>query len=259
MSHAAATAASAASTGPADAAVSASLLAVSSASASASAAGTSPLASGASAGPSSPLAPHVAEVPVSPGDPFAGKFTLADAVKGLPGKGPLYAEIKTDKGVLSCDLYDDRAPITVANFVGLARGVRPWKSPEGAWVKKAAYDGTTFHRVIPGFMIQGGDALGNGTGEPGYVIPDEIWAGSKHDRAGQLCMANRGKNTNGAQFFITDGAPHHLDGGYTIFGSCTPTSLVSEIAKVPARGDRATAPVKIEKIVIKRGRAKKKA
>jgi len=194
----------------------------------------------------------VAEVPVSPDDPAKGKFTLADATKGLTGKGPLVAEIKTEKGTLSCTLYEDKAPITVANFVGLARGLRPFKTPAGKWEKKHAYDGTTFHRVVKGFMIQGGDPAGSGAGEPGYVIPDEIWADAHHDQRGQLCMANRGPNTNGMQFFIMDGVASHLDGGYTIFGKCEPDSVIEALASVPVRGDRAVTPPKIEKVTIKR-------
>ncbi len=192
---------------------------------------------------------------MSPDDPVKGKFTLADATKGLPGKGPLLAEIKTSLGSLSCTLYDDKAPITVANFVGLARGKRPWKNPDGKWVKTHAYDGTTFHRVVKGFMIQGGDAKGTGAGDPGYVIPDEIWEDAHHDQRGLLCMANRGPNTNGMQFFIMDGVAAHLDGGYTIFGKCEPDDVIEKLASVPVRGDRAIDPPKIEKISIKRGKA----
>jgi peptidyl-prolyl cis-trans isomerase A (cyclophilin A) len=198
-------------------------------------------------------------VAVGGADPLAGKFTLAEATAGLPGKGKLVAEIHTAKGSLDCELYEDKAPITVANFVGLARGLRPFKDPSGNWVKKAGYDGTTFHRVIKGFMIQGGDPLGTGTGEPGYTIVDEIWPGAKHDQRGQLCMANRGKDTNGMQFFITDGAPAHLDGGYTIFGKCQPDAVIEALASVPVRGDSAIDPPKIEKIVIRKGNPKKKA
>ena len=101
-------------------------------------------------------------------------------------------------------------------------------------------------------MIQGGDAHGTGTGSPGYVIPDEVWAGAKHDQPGLICMANRGPNTNGAQFFIMDGAASHLDKSYTIFGKCAPTSVVKTIANSPRQGDRATDPVKIEKITVAR-------
>jgi peptidyl-prolyl cis-trans isomerase A (cyclophilin A) len=186
-------------------------------------------------------------------DPLEGKFTLGQATKNLTGKGPLMAEIRTDKGSLNCELYEDKAPVTVANFVGLARGLRPWKSPQGEWVTRPAYDGTTFHRVIKGFMIQGGDASGTGKGGPGYVIPDEVWKDARHDRAGLLCMANRGPNTNGAQFFILDGPAAHLDGGYTIFGECQPASTVHAIANVPVREGRAIEPPRIEKISIRRG------
>jgi peptidyl-prolyl cis-trans isomerase A (cyclophilin A) len=185
-----------------------------------------------------------------------GKFTLEDATAGLPGKGPLSAEIDTDLGKLDCDLYEDKAPITVANFVGLARGLRPFKAPDGKWTKKPAYDGTTFHRVIKGFMIQGGDPSGTGAGEPGYVIPDEVWAGASHDQIGQICMANRGPNTNGQQFFIMDGVAKHLDSGYTIFGKCGPESVIEKLASVEVHGDRSVTPTKIKSIKIKRKPAK---
>lgn len=186
-------------------------------------------------------------------DPLDGKFTLEDATRGLPAKGKLVAEIKTAQGTLSCELYDDKAPITVANFVGLARGLRPFKDPRtGEWVKRPAYDGTVFHRIIKGFMIQGGDPTGTGGGEPGYVIPDEIWPGGKHDQRGLLCMANRGKDTNGMQFFITDAAKPHLDGGYTIFGKCTPDDVIEKLASSETMGDKAVNPPVMERISIKR-------
>jgi peptidyl-prolyl cis-trans isomerase A (cyclophilin A) len=185
-------------------------------------------------------------------DPLAGKFTLADATKGLKASGPITAAIDTSNGQISCKLYDDKAPNTVANFVGLARGTRPWKDPHGDWVKRPAYDGTTFHRIIKGFIIQGGDPVGNGTGEPGYVIKDELWPGAKHDRAGLLCMANRGHDTNGQQFFITDAAAAHLDGNYTIFGECSPEQTVHDIASVALMGEKPVTPVTIKSITIAR-------
>jgi peptidyl-prolyl cis-trans isomerase A (cyclophilin A) len=191
-------------------------------------------------------------------DPLDGKWTLAQATAGLAGKGKLVAEIKTEKGKLECELYEDKAPITVANFVGLARGLRPFKDANGAWIKKPGYDGTGFHRVIRGFMIQGGDPAGTGAGEPGYTFMDEIWEGAKHDQRGLLCMANRGKDTNGMQFFITDAAAAHLDGGYTIFGKCQPDTVIEALANVPVRGDSAVEPPKIESIVVRRDGAKKK-
>ncbi len=180
--------------------------------------------------------PRGARVPTSP-DPLNNSYPLSAALASVPGKGKtLTARIETDLGTLDCKLYDDKAPLTVANFVGLARGERPfWDEKQAAWVKRPLYDGTTFHRVIPGFMIQGGDHLGNGTGDVGYNLPDEIWAGSKHDRAGLLCMANRGPNTNGGQFFITDAAAPHLTQmkTYTIFGECSPLDVVHRIANAP--------------------------
>ena len=203
------------------------------------------------AGVNPPSAPTPPVAPAS-GDPLGGKFTLDDAVQGLSGKGSLVAEIQTSLGKLECKLLDDKAPITVANFIGLARGLRPFKAPSGEWVKKAAYDGTTFHRVIKGFMVQGGDPAGTGGGEPGYVIPDEVWQGATHDRRGLLCMANRGPNTNGMQFFITDAAAPHLDRSYTIFGECGPDTVIEKLASVEVRGDRSINPTKIEKVTIKR-------
>lgn len=208
--------------------------------------------------PTSRTAAPVASAKAAPSSEVADEgaamtapITLEQATEGLPAGKTLTADIKTSLGTLSCELFADKAPVTVANFVGLARGKRPFKV-RGEWVKRPGYDGTTFHRVVKGFMIQGGDPLGNGTGEPGYVIPDEIWEGSKHDKRGLLCMANRGKNTNGMQFFITDAAAPHLDGGYTIFGSCGPDETIEKLASVPTRGDRAVDPPKIEQVTIRR-------
>lgn len=199
----------------------------------------------------SPLSGAMGSGSKANGDPFAGSFTLADATKNIGGTGPLLATIDTSNGTLTCKLYEDKAPNTVANFVGLATGARTWKDPTGKWVNRPAYDGTTFHRIIKGFMIQGGDAKGNGSGEPGYVIADEMWGG-QHDRAGLLCMANRGPNTNGAQFFITDAAASHLDRSYTIFGECSPIETVHAIASVPVSGESPITPVKITSIKIAR-------
>jgi len=207
-----------------------------------------------------PTAPPTAAVQAAKGDPTEGKWSLADATKDLKGEGQLTAKIDTSKGPITCKLYDDKAPLTVANFVGLARGIRPFKDPkkpgDNVWVKRPWYDGTTFHRIIKGFMIQGGDPIGTGTGEPGYVIPDELWAGSKHDRAGLLCMANRGHNTNGAQFFITDAAAAHLDNNYTIFGECSPDATIHDIASVSVKGDHPDTPPAIKTVTISRGAAK---
>ena len=206
-----------------------------------------------------PPAPAAARQGSVGADPLGGKFSLADATKDLHGSGPLTATIETSMGTVSCKLYDDKAPNTVANFVGLATGKRSWLDPAtNAWTNKPAYDGTTFHRIIKGFMIQGGDPKGNGSGEPGYTIPDEMWPGAKHDRAGLLCMANRGPNTNGAQFFITESdgpSVKNLDSyhTYTIFGECSPVATVHAIAATPtAPGDRPLTPVTIQTVKISR-------
>jgi peptidyl-prolyl cis-trans isomerase A (cyclophilin A) len=197
----------------------------------------------------------VAQPPSTP-DPRGGKFELKDALKDLKGKGTLVATIRTNMGTLSCDLYEDKAPNTVANFVGLARGLREFYSgKDSAWVARPYYDNTTFHRVIPGFMIQGGDFAGDGSGEIWYTIKDEVHPSLSHDRAGQLCMANRGPHTNAAQFFITEGAAPHLDGSYSIFGQCAPTDIVNRIARVPQSGppnNRPLTPVVIEKVSVER-------
>jgi peptidyl-prolyl cis-trans isomerase A (cyclophilin A) len=186
------------------------------------------------------------------GDPLDGHFTLTDALKGISGGGALVAKIDTSMGAIECKLLEDKAPITVANFVGLATGKRPWKNGD-AWVTKPAYNDTTFHRIIKGFMIQGGDAKGNGSGEPGYVIKDELWEGAKHNRPGLLCMANRGPNTNGAQFFITDAAAPHLDKSYTIFGECAPEQTIHDIAAVKTGPmDRPLTPVTIKTVTVAR-------
>lgn len=216
--------------------------------------GTAPSAGGGGASSSGGARPTGA----TGGDPLKGAFSLADATKDLKGAGPIVAKIETNKGTLQCKLFDDKAPVSVANFIGLATGKRAWKDPKsGEWVNKPAYDGTTFHRIIKGFMIQGGDPKGNGSGEPGYVIKDEIWEGAKHDKAGLLCMANRGPNTNGAQFFITDAAAPHLDGGYTIFGECAPVEVVHDIAGVSVVGERPSQPVTIKSVTISRDEKKK--
>jgi peptidyl-prolyl cis-trans isomerase A (cyclophilin A) len=191
-------------------------------------------------------------------DPAKGKFTIEEATKGVPGSGTLTAKIETTLGTFTCELYEKQTPITVANFVGLARGLRPFKDKTGQWVKKPFYDGLIFHRVIPGFMIQGGDPLGSGIGNPGYKFADEIVPELKFDKPGLLAMANAGPVTNGSQFFITEGTPGYLNGKHTIFGLCEPLSLVTKITGVE-RGprDKPATDVVMKKVTISRGKAKK--
>jgi peptidyl-prolyl cis-trans isomerase A (cyclophilin A) len=168
------------------------------------------------------------------------------------------ALINTTAGTLTCKLFDKETPMTVANFIGLASGTRDWKNPVSHATKHGVplYDGTIFHRVIPEFMIQGGDPAGNGAGDPGYSFQDEFVSTLKFDRPGRLAMANSGPNTNGSQFFITEDSAHslHLSGRHTIFGQCDDASilLVKKIARLPRdpAGDRPFRPVKIIHITI---------
>jgi peptidyl-prolyl cis-trans isomerase A (cyclophilin A) len=177
---------------------------------------------------------------------------LAEYTKDLPGNGPLTATIDTSLGGFHCELFADQAPMTVANFVGLATGKKPWRNPRTGAVEngKPFYDGLTFHRVIPGFMIQVGDPLGAGTGGPGYSFADEVGNGLTM-KPGTLAMANAGPASNGSQFFITEGTPSWLNNRHTIFGECEEIDLVKQIAAVPrGPGDQPETPVTIDKITI---------
>ena len=177
----------------------------------------------------------------------------------------------TTAGKLTCKLFEKQAPETVANFIGLATGTKDWKNPVSGANKHGVplYDGTIFHRVIPNFMIQGGDPAGNGSGDPGYKFRDETVPTLTFDRPGRLAMANSGPNTNGSQFFITEVPTPHLNGRHTIFGQCDDASveLVKKIARMAAdpNDNRPFRPVKINHITIERGgvaakpAAKKKA
>jgi cyclophilin family peptidyl-prolyl cis-trans isomerase len=170
------------------------------------------------------------------------------------------AIIETSVGNLNCTLFPDKAPIGVQNFIGLATGTKTWTAPNGSTKHGVPlYDGTIFHRVIPGFMIQGGDPAGNGTGDPGYKFKNEVSSDLTFDRAGRLAYANAGPDTNGSQFFITEAPQPHLDGGYTIFGQCddAAVALVKQIAAMATdpSNNRPFRPVKILHIKIVRGGA----
>jgi peptidyl-prolyl cis-trans isomerase A (cyclophilin A) len=158
----------------------------------------------------------------------------------------------TTAGKITCTLFPDKAPITVDNFIGLATGTKDWTNPASGAKKHGVplYDGTIFHRVIPGFMIQGGDPLGNGVGDPGYRFKDEF-SDLKFDRPGRLAMANSGPNTNGSQFFITEVPTPHLNGRHTIFGQCDNMDVVKKIVNAPrGANDRPLNPTKINHITI---------
>jgi cyclophilin family peptidyl-prolyl cis-trans isomerase len=220
------------------------------------------------------------DVPVfnkAQGDPIDGEFTLAMAFEGDEtladkSKGKLKATIETDLGNIECELYEDVAPLTVANFVGLSRGTRPFYDRKTkAWEKRVYFDNVLFHRVIAGFMIQTGDHTGSGTGGPGYFVADEFDPKVKHSKKGMLSMANRNKpdrrtgklpvdpktgqhlgNTGSSQFFVTVRKTPHLDMRHTVFGECDP-AIPLEISKVPTRADRPLDPVRMKRVTIKRG------
>ena len=165
----------------------------------------------------------------------------------------LYATFKTSIGDFVCKLYEDEAPITVENFVGLATGTKEHLNPNTKEMeKKNFYDGLIFHRVIPDFMIQGGCPLGSGIGNPGYKFKDEFSPNLKHDRPGILSMANSGPNTNGSQFFITVAPTPWLDNRHSIFGAVVEgMDIVNKIVNVKRDGrDKPLEDIVIEKLEI---------
>jgi len=183
-------------------------------------------------------------------------LTFSQAAFAAAAAGPT-AIIETTSGKLTCTLFPDKAPIGVANFIGLSEGTKDWTSPISHQKKHGVplYDGTIFHRVIPNFMIQGGDPAGNGTGDPGYQFKNETSPDLKFDRPGRLAYANSGPDTNGSQFFITEVPYPSLNGGYTLFGQCDDASvaLVKEIARVGRdSNDKPYRAVKIIHITIKK-------
>jgi peptidyl-prolyl cis-trans isomerase A (cyclophilin A) len=205
-----------------------------------------------------PKEPPKAEQAAPPSDDGVRAPVAADLAaytKDLTGNGPLSATIDTSLGAFHCELFADKSPMTVANFVGLATGKKAWTNPKTGSIEKGKpfYDGLTFHRVIPRFMIQGGDPLGVGSGGPGYQFADEVDNGLTM-KPGTLAMANAGPRTNGSQFFITEIAPNWLNGKHTIFGQCKEVDLVKQISAVAkGPGDRPTTPVTINKITFSKG------
>jgi peptidyl-prolyl cis-trans isomerase A (cyclophilin A) len=183
----------------------------------------------------------------------------AAAKPAAPAPTKPTAILDTTAGKMTCTLFPDKAPIGVANFIGLATGTKDWKNPQsGATMHgRPLYDGTIFHRVIPDFMIQGGDPAGNGSGDPGYKFKNETSPDLLFDRPGRLAYANSGRDTNGSQFFITEVPTPHLNGGYTIFGQCdeATVTLVKQIARMATdpSNDRPFRPVRITHITIVKG------
>ncbi len=185
--------------------------------------------------------------------PAAAKSAVKWTERAAQGQD-LYATLKTSLGDIELKLFAKDAPKAVENFVGLAAGEKEWTDPRtGSKTTRPLYDGTEFHRVIPEFMIQGGDPLGQGTGGPGYKFEDEFQSGRSFDKPCLLAMANSGPNTNGSQFFITEVPTEWLNGRHTIFGEViNGCELVGKIARSRAAAEAGLLParVKIEKIVL---------
>lgn len=206
---------------------------------------------------------EVQEYAEAQGDPKKGVFSLEDAFAGDetladPSKGTLTATVTTSMGAFECELFEDDVPLTVANFVGLARGTRPWYDKKSdAWKEgEPYYANMLWHRVMKGFMAQTGDRSGSGSGGAGYVILDEINTKTlRHKWKGSLSMANNEKpNTGTSQFFVTSKPTPHLDGKHAVFGRCDP-SVVKEMTAVkvnPAWNNRPFDPIKLESVTISR-------
>jgi len=178
----------------------------------------------------------------------------ATAAAQIHPNGPTVV-MDTSMGRITCQFFEKEAPKTVANFIALAQGTKDWTDPQSQkkMHNKPLYDGTIFHRVIPEFMIQGGDPTGTGMGDPGYTFEDEFNPDLNFDVPGRLAMANSGPNTNGSQFFITEGPTEHLNQKHTIFGQCDEPSIgvVKAIARVERDpDDKPVTPVVLQKVTI---------
>jgi len=199
--------------------------------------------------------PPAAPPPASPADALPDAPQATAAALTQPN-GPTVV-MDTSMGRITCQFYERQAPKAVANFIALAEGSKDWTDPatKKKMHNRPLYNGTTFHRVIPEFMIQGGDPIGTGLGDPGYVFDDEIDPDLNFDRPGRLAMANSGPNTNGSQFFITEGAYDSLNGHYTLFGQCDDSGVlvVKTIARVQRDADdKPLTPVILKKVTIVR-------
>ena len=188
-------------------------------------------------------------ISVSPLILFVVSLTAPTVVRAQPT-----AIIDTTAGKLTCTLFPDKAPIGVANFIGLAQGTKDWISPVTHQKKHGVplYDGTIFHRVIPDFMIQGGDPAGNGTGDPGYQFKNEVSSDLQFDRPGRLAYANAGPDTNGSQFFVISGPDGmRLPPKYSLFGKVvTGLDTVASIDAVGSKSGKPTEQVTIESVTI---------
>ena len=184
-------------------------------------------------------------------------WSIAGARQKDNRENGLYMTFRTSMGDIHCKLYESEAPLTVRTVVGLALGTKSYVDPStGKTITgKRFYDGLIFHRVIPSFMIQGGDPLGTGYGDPkgpGFPFKDEFVPSVRFDKPGRLAMANAGPNTNGGQFFITEVATPYLNDQHTIFGQCEDITVVKAIARVPAKDEMPVTPVVIKSVVVER-------
>jgi peptidyl-prolyl cis-trans isomerase A (cyclophilin A) len=197
-----------------------------------------------------PEDPTLASANEAAGDPYRGRFPFAEAVAGLPETGQLNATIDTDEGPIHCRLHPDVAPLAVANFVGLARGLRPFREGEGegeAWITAPYYDGTEFHRAVTRQFVQGGQR--GDDGDLGYRLQDEPSVGDAFDRPGVLALANRDRpDSSAAEFFITTDIVRAFDGRYTIIGHCSDTLRIRALEARVLAGERP----RIETITITR-------
>ena len=196
-----------------------------------------------------------AQTPTKPAEEIPDAPTATAAAMTHPN-GPTVV-MDTSMGRITCQFFQRQAPNAVANFIALAEGTRDWTDPTTRKVQhhKRYFDGTIFHRVIPEFMIQGGDPAGTGMGDPGYSFADEFDPNLNFDVPGRLAMANSGPNTNGSQFFITEQAYDSLDQHYTLFGQCDDSSVlvVKTIARVQRDSqDKPLTPVVLKKVTIVR-------
>jgi len=202
--------------------------------------------------PTTPTPPAASGTGDEVGPPKASD--LPRYLEGLEGKGDkIKADIETSMGTFHCEIFDDKVPMTAANFIGLARGLKAFRHPRtGAVEKRPYFDGIVFHRVIPNFMLQTGDPLGHV-----YKFADEFHPQLRHSKPGRLSMANSGPGTNGSQFFITEKETPHLDNKHTVFGQCKEIALIKEISRVPKdqrNRSRPATPVTIKHVKIYRGK-----
>jgi peptidyl-prolyl cis-trans isomerase A (cyclophilin A) len=197
----------------------------------------------------------IAALGLAVGVTMAGAGAAEEAGKGWKSRPGMYGVLDTSEGRIVCRLFDKQSPVTVENFVGLAEGTKEFTDPAaGSKARRPYYDGTKFHRIIPGFMMQGGDPTGTGGGGPGYSIKDEFSPDLRFDRPGLLAMANRGPNTGGSQFFITQVPTPHLNGRHTIFGEVVEgQDVVDRVCKeIGTASGKPTREVILKKVTIER-------